>query len=244
MADKTIKAIQTEYNGIKFRSRLEARWAVFFDTAKIRYEYEPEGYETEDGTRYLPDFYLPDFDAYVEVKRDTEDGIKEVIGKCDKAIVWGGEIKKIIILSDVPQGESVDGGMWHFPCVYWREDSTCWGWWFFCDCGAKDGEPIFGQTSRWDCSLYPSSLSWILKEKSIKAVSDVELRTWCPACEWWFPKTANRTEETIRQDIMCQEQFNQKVFECFKKAKQSRFEFGETPKTGYERAKVLLEIKD
>lgn len=26
-----IKSIETEYNGIRFRNRLEARWAVFFD---------------------------------------------------------------------------------------------------------------------------------------------------------------------------------------------------------------------
>ena len=63
-----IKAIETEYNGYRFRSRLEARWAVFFDAAGIKYEYEPEGFEFEDGTRYLPDFYLPWFHAYVEIK--------------------------------------------------------------------------------------------------------------------------------------------------------------------------------
>jgi len=38
-----IKAIQTEYKGYLFRSRLEARWAVFFDACGIEYEYEPEG---------------------------------------------------------------------------------------------------------------------------------------------------------------------------------------------------------
>lgn len=63
-----MKAIQTEYNGYKFRSRLEARWAVFFDEAGIKYQYEPEGFEMQDGTRYLPDFYLPDLDLWVEVK--------------------------------------------------------------------------------------------------------------------------------------------------------------------------------
>lgn len=63
-----IKAIETEYNGYRFRSRLEARWAVFFDQAGITYEYEPEGFELEDGTRYLPDFYLPWFHCYVEIK--------------------------------------------------------------------------------------------------------------------------------------------------------------------------------
>lgn len=55
-----IKAIETYYNGYRFRSRLEARWAVFFDAAGIKYEYEPEGFTLSDGTRYLPDFYLPD----------------------------------------------------------------------------------------------------------------------------------------------------------------------------------------
>ena len=63
-----IKAIQTEYNGYKFRSRLEARWAVFFDTLGIEYEYEPEGYELKNGMKYLPDFYLPDLNLWVEVK--------------------------------------------------------------------------------------------------------------------------------------------------------------------------------
>ena len=37
-----IKPIETVYNGYRFRSRLEARWAVFFDAAGIEYEYEPE----------------------------------------------------------------------------------------------------------------------------------------------------------------------------------------------------------
>ena len=36
-----IKAIQTEYNGIKFRSRLEARWAVFFDAVGVTWGFRP-----------------------------------------------------------------------------------------------------------------------------------------------------------------------------------------------------------
>lgn len=53
----TIKAIETEYAGCRFRSRLEARWAVFFDHLGIRWQYEPEGLDIE-GVRYLPDFRL------------------------------------------------------------------------------------------------------------------------------------------------------------------------------------------
>lgn len=53
-----IKAIETIYNGYRFRSRLEARWAVFFDALGVKYEYEPEGFELPSGKRYLPDFKI------------------------------------------------------------------------------------------------------------------------------------------------------------------------------------------
>lgn len=53
-----LKAIETQYNGYRFRSRLEARWAVFFDQLGLPYVYEPEGFNL-DGVHYLPDFQLP-----------------------------------------------------------------------------------------------------------------------------------------------------------------------------------------
>ena len=59
MSNQNLKPIETYYNGYRFRSRLEARWAVFFDALGIKWEYEPEGYELPGGIRYLPDFYLP-----------------------------------------------------------------------------------------------------------------------------------------------------------------------------------------
>lgn len=54
-----IAAIPAAYNGYRFRSRTEARWAVFLDILNIRWEYEVEGYQLADGLRYLPDFWLP-----------------------------------------------------------------------------------------------------------------------------------------------------------------------------------------
>ena len=63
-----LKPIETIYNGNRFRSRLEARWAVFFDAVGVEYQYEPEGFEFHDGTMYLPDFYLPVNDMYIEIK--------------------------------------------------------------------------------------------------------------------------------------------------------------------------------
>jgi hypothetical protein len=78
-----IKAIETQYAGCRFRSRLEARWAVFFDQMKIRWEYEAQGFEVsrrcylsgayDDMFRYLPDFWLPDLDVYAEVKGSLTD---------------------------------------------------------------------------------------------------------------------------------------------------------------------------
>ena len=73
---KQIKAINTFYNGYHFRSRLEARWAVFFDALGVKYEYEPEGYVLPNGECYLPDFVIDGLDTchgfvprlFVEVK--------------------------------------------------------------------------------------------------------------------------------------------------------------------------------
>jgi len=64
----SIKAIETVYNGYRFRSRLEARWAVFFDALGVEYQYEPEGLELEEQGRYLPDFYIPHINTYLEIK--------------------------------------------------------------------------------------------------------------------------------------------------------------------------------
>jgi hypothetical protein len=63
-----IQAIETVFDGYRFRSRLEARWAVFFKALRVPYEYEPEGVALSDGTRYLPDFWLPTLTMWAEVK--------------------------------------------------------------------------------------------------------------------------------------------------------------------------------
>lgn len=64
-----IKPIETFYNGYRFRSRTEARWAVFFDAAGIEYVYEPEGYDLGDAGWYLPDFWIPNA-SYRKYKRE------------------------------------------------------------------------------------------------------------------------------------------------------------------------------
>jgi hypothetical protein len=49
--------IDTLYRGYRFRSRLEARWAVFLDALGWAWAYEVEGYTLPSG-RYLPDFLV------------------------------------------------------------------------------------------------------------------------------------------------------------------------------------------
>jgi hypothetical protein len=75
-----IQAIETIYAGYRFCSRLEARWAVFFDQLSIRWEYESQGYVI-NGRPYLPDFklFLPDNRTiFAEVKQgdiDEHEGV-------------------------------------------------------------------------------------------------------------------------------------------------------------------------
>jgi hypothetical protein len=75
-----MKIIQTKYNGYYFRSRTEARWAVFFDTVGFKYEYEPEGFVINIENKempYLPDFYLDEFNLYLEIKNENFEKNKE-----------------------------------------------------------------------------------------------------------------------------------------------------------------------
>lgn len=62
-----IKPIPTLYDGILFRSRIEARWKVFFNFLDVAALYEDEGYQI-NGIKYLVDFWIPEWSLYVEVK--------------------------------------------------------------------------------------------------------------------------------------------------------------------------------
>ncbi len=72
------KAIETTYMGCRFRSRLEARWAVFFDALGWEWEYEKQGYQigyVDDQIPWLPDFEIVTPSGqhfYVEVKGDPD----------------------------------------------------------------------------------------------------------------------------------------------------------------------------
>ena len=72
------KPIETRYKGYRFRSRLEARWAVFFDSLGIAWEYEKEGFDLA-GHWYLPDFWLPQVQMWAEVKGESLTGYESAL---------------------------------------------------------------------------------------------------------------------------------------------------------------------
>ena len=98
------RAIETNYKGYRFRSRLEARWAVFFDELEIKWVYEPEGYALESGP-YLPDFKVLDRNlnpVWIEIKPQspTVHEMQKVSDLCAMSGLRG------FILSGVPGDES------------------------------------------------------------------------------------------------------------------------------------------
>lgn len=67
-----MKPIETMYKGILFRSRLEARWAVFMDCLEIPWDYEPDVIDAAKAGKYVPDFWLSTCECFAEVKPDAE----------------------------------------------------------------------------------------------------------------------------------------------------------------------------
>lgn len=94
-----IQPIQTRYAGHHFRSRLEARWAVFFDALGLKWQYEPQGYTVGATKRpYLPDFYLPEVQSFVEVKGEKERLDLELLAD----LLDGSKAHTVLILGNIP----------------------------------------------------------------------------------------------------------------------------------------------
>lgn len=130
-----------------FRSRLEARWAVFYDRLGIKYEYEKEGYDLGNGIWYLPDFWLPDQKCFVEIKPTSPN--KEENLKAEKLARQSGYPVCIAM------GQIEAYGTDNFPNKHdiWFSNG-CWDdsyLWCQCpDCG-KFGIEFDGRSDRLPC---------------------------------------------------------------------------------------------
>lgn len=118
----TIKAIETKYGGYRFRSRLEARWAVFFDAIELGWHYESQGYEMDTRIgriRYLPDFFL-DSNQWAEVKGFLNLESAGRLCAIAEALAPCGKGTDLVVFGDVPGPRS---GLWpvqlHFHDRLW-----------------------------------------------------------------------------------------------------------------------------
>lgn len=133
-------SIPTDYAGVHFRSRLEAKWAAFFDLAKWRWDYEPL-----DLLGYVPDFLLsfPSGRIAVEVKPiawDDTDGDAAIIGPArSKLLSWDGDALMLGAFVQDRFAELREGGTWG-PAFVFR----C------LDCGAISFAPEDGS---WQCRV-------------------------------------------------------------------------------------------
>jgi hypothetical protein len=118
-----IKAIETNYMGCRFRSRLEARWAVFFDALGWDWEYEKQGYVIgcyeNDDLSWLPDFEVVTPSGqhlYVEVKGDPDffaeggwlerfdfGGGPPGFSDCGHSDAYDAQRKPLLLLGHVPR---------------------------------------------------------------------------------------------------------------------------------------------
>ena len=195
-----IKPIETEYKGYKFRSRLEARWAVFFDALRIRYEYETEGFEWGDW-KYLPDFYLPDEDIYVEVK-PRRDGALDELWRAIR--VMDANKKMLLILRDIPFDNR--GNVWWFP-LYYHHPVTCDFEGVRVSIGFnKDGSYLVRD---WYICM-KQRLFGVPVEKNVSEVNDFDVEQ-----DQAFPARYVLEEKELA--------------EAYRKARQARFEHGEKP---------------
>lgn len=104
------------FDGYVFRSKAEAKWYKLFKELGIECHYEPETFALPFGgdriVNYLPDFFLPEQDCYVEVKLSTRPTHEECVKAFGLAQDTGKDV--FIVYEEIgkkrPNGYRYDGG--------------------------------------------------------------------------------------------------------------------------------------
>jgi hypothetical protein len=146
--ERGIRAIETLYRGCRFRSRLEARWAVFFQTLGVPWHYEPQGYVLSTGQWYLPDFLvdLKDRSLWVEVKPR---GISTPLFE-----QFMLDIKQPgTILHEIPDPERIEGSDFEHEDYHFRDEGRWDIFYQFCICTSCNavGFEFEGRSARIRC---------------------------------------------------------------------------------------------
>lgn len=95
---------------IDMRSTLEGRWAVFFDYLNIKWVYEPDRHPVDGTVRtsYLPDFWLPEHNVWVEVKGKATLGDIQLLAAAANPVTglpFFDDGPRIIMLGNIPKVE-------------------------------------------------------------------------------------------------------------------------------------------
>lgn len=215
---ENIQAIETIYDGYRFRSRLEARWAVFFNAIGLEYKYEFEGFKGFDNVCYLPDFWFPKQNIYAEVK-GTDESLRrdgDRIGKCidyNYTPISNG----LIILGEIPNPFTFKWG--NIPMFDF----------LYCDSGVRMEHATFKfkvfETPkgivRIDSTIITGNENILNYIFSYERASGLEysIPTECSTKpDWTYDSLYGKTEEYFSE-----------LKNAYAKARQARFEHGETP---------------
>jgi hypothetical protein len=117
-----MRAIETLYRGVRFRSRLEARWQVFFDSLGIEALYEQEGYDLGPAGYYLPDWWLPQANMWAEAKSATLSGkeTSKAIALIEESFHTNHGGRGILLLVGPPDFKE-------YECIQWSESANSFG---------------------------------------------------------------------------------------------------------------------
>jgi hypothetical protein len=151
-----VTAIPTDYNGVRFRSRLEAKWASFFNRNHWRWSYEPQ-----DFCGYIPDFALwfKRAPIFVEVKPllwDDSEGDQAILDEARRKFAHAGIDGEVLIVgSRIVTAD--DGPLPHhrigMMLDLYEDGLSPWDWayGFKCDhCGEYSFAPEGGS---WHCRV-------------------------------------------------------------------------------------------
>ena len=172
-----IKAIPTLYNGRTYRSRLEAKWAAFFDRVGWRFEYEPM-----DLGEWSPDFALCGArTVLVEVKPIADRDI-EVCNKIDKAAFHAKRSEELLLLGFSPiLGDYLP---WGGSAIGWLNEpqlSGGAGYWAHASLGVVDGTGTYDFSHEF--GVYAGRMSGCgYREAGAPTVAAVRER-WGDACD-------------------------------------------------------------
>ena len=220
-----IKPIETIYNGYKFRSRLEARWAVFFDAMGIKYEYEPEGIEVND-CKYLPDFYFPELELFGEVKGNRKGWANDILKMSDIYEEAHGTIPTVIF-GNIPTPEPIEGIYW-FPIMYYDvlQGLTLISRVPLTECG-RFARCLFPSKEKESQPIHKSI--YLDYERAIEPKANIEIDYSVIVYEWNEERT-KKVPATIDVWRWNEDEETTNLFLAYCMARQARFEHGETPR--------------